>query len=915
MNRKTIGVYTGAFIVLAFFAFAPYLLLGKSLIFDSDTIHQHVNALMYLGRWLREIASGIVGGQGVVIPLWDFSIGYGSDILTTMHYYAFGDPLNLVSAFVPASGTEYLYGTLIIVRLYLAGIAFMFYCHKLSLPTSSYAISAITYVFCGWALVSSARHAYFLNPMIYLPLMLIGFERIFRKEGPAVFMAATFLAAISNFYFFYMLALAVALYALARFFGQKRPYRTKAFLQLFFKTLGAGIAGALMAAVILIPVVSLFLNTDRAHVELLHDPLYSWKYYLQLAPSFLNSLFDNNWTAIGFAPVTLFALALLFVTKGSRGLKAVFVILTVFMLIPDIGSLTNGFSYPTNRWIWAYAFFASLVVAKQWPAISQLAVSRRAALRCLIIFLVFGAILLVIMVPLSHYAFPDSSRASIASKQRVALVSYIIALAFAVVVLAYARSSRLSAAIPRLYQPLLVLITVVGIAFNGLSTAYISGHVSEHVKLGHVYGKIMKYPGTDIAQIQQDESEFSRYETSWVKTYNTSTITGAYGVQYYWSLGPSGISRYYESLGMSERRTAYLYNYLENRAPLYALACVKYYAGKPGTEPYGFEQVDLKLSHKQKNMVLFENKNVLPLGYTYGSYIAQNSYDSLSMLQRQEAMLHGAVVAQDYAASAASLCPEAQWTPNDRALEAAIACDEAVIDDDGSMRIDAADEATVVLKFHKVPNAEYYVSITNLQAERKNNPAIGHWGHTDERIQISVQSESRTTKMRYPTPYFRWSTGQHDFLPCVGYSADGIDEIQITLPGDTVYTMDGIQVYCQPMDGYEDLINQLKAEPLENEVVGTNTVSGTLSLTQNKILCLSIPYSTGWRAELDGQPQELMPTNTMFMGFAVPEGEHQIALYYETPGLRVGIVASVFGWLVFLGTVIYQRRKKHASAS
>ena len=66
------------------------------------------------------------------MPMWDMNIGYGSDILTTLHYYVIGDPLTLLSVFVPANKTEVLYEVLIFLRIYLAGISFSIFCfyHK-----------------------------------------------------------------------------------------------------------------------------------------------------------------------------------------------------------------------------------------------------------------------------------------------------------------------------------------------------------------------------------------------------------------------------------------------------------------------------------------------------------------------------------------------------------------------------------------------------------------------------------------------------------------------------------------------------------------------------------------------------------------------------------------------------------------
>ena len=51
--------------------------------------------------------------------MWDMNIGYGSDILTTLHYYVIGDPLTLLSVFVPADKTEVLYEVLIFLVFFV----------------------------------------------------------------------------------------------------------------------------------------------------------------------------------------------------------------------------------------------------------------------------------------------------------------------------------------------------------------------------------------------------------------------------------------------------------------------------------------------------------------------------------------------------------------------------------------------------------------------------------------------------------------------------------------------------------------------------------------------------------------------------------------------------------------------------
>lgn len=109
-------------------AFLYFALNGKSFIWNEDGYAQHNLALTYYGKWLRDIIRNILFEHTFSILLWDFSLGTGSDILTTLNYYVIGEPLNLLFVFVSARYTEYLYDFLIILRLYFAGLAFMHFC-------------------------------------------------------------------------------------------------------------------------------------------------------------------------------------------------------------------------------------------------------------------------------------------------------------------------------------------------------------------------------------------------------------------------------------------------------------------------------------------------------------------------------------------------------------------------------------------------------------------------------------------------------------------------------------------------------------------------------------------------------------------------------------------------------------------
>ena len=82
-----------------------------------DGLSQHFSALAYYGEALREFFRNLLAGHPKLV-MWDMSLGYGADILSTLNYYAIGDPLNLLYGFVSPKNTETMYNFMIVLRMY-----------------------------------------------------------------------------------------------------------------------------------------------------------------------------------------------------------------------------------------------------------------------------------------------------------------------------------------------------------------------------------------------------------------------------------------------------------------------------------------------------------------------------------------------------------------------------------------------------------------------------------------------------------------------------------------------------------------------------------------------------------------------------------------------------------------------------
>ena len=153
-KRKQFLIYTLIFIPVFLGTFCGLYLNGKSFVWQGDGFRQYYPALQYLGRYYRTVISGMLH-LDFSIPMMDYSIGQGEDIITTFCNYGLGDPFSLLAVFFTGKKSmELLYAVLVALRLYVSGIAFLCFANGKKWNKKDSLIGAFLYVFCGFALWS-----------------------------------------------------------------------------------------------------------------------------------------------------------------------------------------------------------------------------------------------------------------------------------------------------------------------------------------------------------------------------------------------------------------------------------------------------------------------------------------------------------------------------------------------------------------------------------------------------------------------------------------------------------------------------------------------------------------------------------------------------------------------------------------
>ena len=361
------ALLTAAVAILTGALFGMFALRGSSMLFRDDDFAQHYPFLIAIGRWWRAFFA-----DPLHAPLFDFSLGFGEDFIGGLNYYGLGDPLTVLAALFPPERTYVCYRLLAALRIELAGLAFLAFCREHRVRWRGALPAAAAYAFTVYMVAWCAlKHPMFANPCIHLPLMLLGAERRLKGQSPAALIFAAAWSALCGFYFLYMNSLMLLLYALARHFALNGGDSLRRLPGAFGRTLAAYLLGVGMAGAFLLPAALSFLESSRNGMAAGESLLwYSPSTYWAFPISFIAS---NGWSNAMTVPAAamLAVLALFASGRENRGLKLAAAAVMLALLIPAVGVVFNGFSYPTDRWKYGGLLLLCYVFARFSGAVEK----------------------------------------------------------------------------------------------------------------------------------------------------------------------------------------------------------------------------------------------------------------------------------------------------------------------------------------------------------------------------------------------------------------------------------------------------------------------------------------------------------------------------------------------------------------
>ena len=872
-------------------AFLPNFARGNTFVWFVDGKDQHLTFLQYITE-----SGGLAN-----IGKFDFNLGFGEDYLFYFAYYMLCDPFNLLFYILPSLNASVVYSIIVVLKFStMFAVMFLYLKHKNAKPILAI-VGACCYILVGTAIFSIPRHPQFAAGFIYFPLIVWGIELVMENKRPYILIASIFLCLLSNYYQFYICAVCGALYGLLYYFVlhpvKTEKFSFKKFALTFLKVIAYCLVPILLASFLLVPVVLYTLNAPRSSgkgFSLLTGV--SLKNYIAILLGYLCPSSSPNYTMLGLNIFIVLCLCLFISTFKGRNLL-IFWVFTAMLFIPLFGYITNVFNYFSGRWFFVYAFIAIVCAVFGMSRLEDAEDTQKAG--ALKLFLTF--ILLCAFATLTYFM------GLIFVKINTILAIFVLlafsALGIFLVVLFFKKVKINTKISNKVYSrnfvvvALMVTSLIAALSYNiYYSTQFIS--VDEYNSLiTSAQQYIAEQNRGQLYRADRGSMPFATAESS----KNTNLLNRHLSTLSYNSNSNGNIYDFLDKNGLTSIIGTLGSNGLDSRVGLQAICNVNYYLSVDENVPYGFTKVD-----GYEN--LYYNQNALSFGTFYTNTISASVADKLSSYELSNLMLEALIVDDDAA--------EYDYQKSTVQLSSTAAATNCKLKEN---KIVANKDASITFTVSDCANKEVYLTFNKLRYNFNKLSFVDKIlkGQSEKYFTVSTASRSLSYTL-YPSGHQMYNGDNNDYIINLGYYDE--DELKITLKLDAgEYDFADMQIVGYDMDVYQNNIDNLKQGPsfnLDNfAAFDGKHLSGDITTTEEGYLFLSIPYSSGWSATVDGKEAKLLKANYGFMAIKLSEGHHEIKLTYSTAGLNAGCIFALDGILILVAivvadVVVIQRRKR-----
>lgn len=907
-------VYTVCFLLISLMTFGGFIIFGRTLIinapFNIDGATQHYPLLVNM----KHIVQGIFAGKG--ISFCAQNIGTGSDLLGNTAIVLM-DPFNYLAILFPEKYIDVGYSLATVLRLYCAGftmICLLMY-HKMS--EKACLLGGLSYAFSSWAIVATV-HAFFLNPLILFPIVILGIDKIYDGKRPYILILGVWFSLITYIYFAYMTAIYAVIYILVKYFAGDRKKNVRDFLQLLFKYIFYVVIAVFLASPVMFSVLYAIINA--AKTSGVEDSLFpTMKQVLRFIPSLTCNIdVAKNYTYAGAGALSLILVPIMLTrlkNKNKRIPIFIFLFSFVMLLIPIWGKIMNGFSYSAGRWCYILAFFYVWSAMEVLEDLETVKIREKKTLGIwlgMIGVFLFIDIVITNILPLIYGV--------------IAMVNIIFA------ILIYLCRNKT--------QEIMIILVVlnIGISYSIFFSPFSGQYLNNYTKAGECWEKysqsvLRAEPSSDKDYYRVDfvdRVKIGKKNIVVSTSANENLFWNTRGIAWYLSTLSKNLLEYNQQLGNVEgccRRNIVWSN--DNRSRLNFLQGIKYFLNESRNTKsyagYGYKKIG-----KKKGVTIQKQKYNSGLGYVFNSIMKESEFEKYSALEKEQIMMQTSVISdEDYNKLNVDKINGKDISIDIQDVDYKVASDSPIQLNKKKFKVNSYTE--LKLKMPEYKNCELYIEFIGLKKKaysvselqeldlgkeslsdryetakyRMNNISY----HPYRNFDIFVSSGNFRKRIVNAENESRGIADRSSYLVNIGYFKKTTGKITIEFPTRGRYTYDELKVYAVPQSSFDTQAKKLSDNRFTMTGQSANTIAGTVDTENGGLLYLSLLKHPGWKVYVDGQLTESYKTDFCFTGVQMGAGKHRIELVYRPIGFNISLVMFGAGCLVMGVMVIADWRK------
>lgn len=866
------------YIILAFICSAVLMLLvyycfeiipfGNKTVLRMDLYHQY-------GPLFAELYDRITQFKSM---LYSWNTGGGGAFIGNYYNYLSSPVGGLLVLLFGHENVPEAIGSMVLLKNALAAAAMAYYLKKTN-GRNDFTVSAfgILYAFCGF-FIAYYWNIMWIDAMYLLPLVVLGIERIIKKQKATFYIVALAVSFFSNYYMSYMICIFSVLYFLVYFFSNysiKEVLPTKPIYEdengeiyerkidnvLYSRFVESGLlftigsfAAVGLAAVALVPTYFCLKTCSATSGTFPSD----YEFY--------NSIFDflaNHLTSLeptirssgdtvlpnvycGVITVMLVPLYIFCDKIKAKERAAHIILLAVFFLgfnLNFANYIVHAFHFPNDlpfRFSFIYSFLLLTIAYKALVNIRSF--STKALLGSGVATIIFAV--LVQKLGMSN-----------ASEETIYL-SIAFAAVYTVVLGLMKKKNFAQSAVSLLLMCCVFAEVAVCDTNHFVISQQKPNFVNGYSDFRELKDKLDTVEGTDKYRMELTDIN-TLMDASWFN-YN--------GVSVFSSMAYEKSANLQHNLGLNSN---YINSYIyDPQTPVYnAMMSLKYFVNNDGSLMN--EQLFTEVAGND-SFTAYKNNYYLPIAYCVSDEVEKwittgtNPFD----------------IQNDYWTRATDAGDVFEKIPAASAQTDNIRDGEELLTENFTYYKDLADMSGTIIIKYEIPEAQnvyLYADCTSAD-------------------QIEVYGTNGLSKSQDPDdPYI---------LDCGYFEQGEIMTVEIAIPANKESGYADIYAVGLNMDNFEYGYNKLAEASMDITEFEDTYIKGTVTVRANELVYTSVNYDEGWEILVDGEKVEPVAIGGALIGIDAAPGTHTIEMTYKPKGLLLGGIISAVTLAAFIAVLV-----------